>query len=226
MATEYTYTLNEFLKDQLPELPGVIRSVALRELRLTLREFFDKSWAWTKEVQDVAIPTGVEGIQVDDSDENTDVVGILSVAKGNPTAGYRTLTPLARRPINEETAEAPYNWFVTSNPDEFMLYPYVSVATTDDLTVQVAVSPSLNIDAGDTTLPRQIILKYYDAIEAGFLARLYNHPNKPYSSPMEGKSKRTEFVKAIGYYAAQRKNGYNGAPNWGYPSGWRVSKSR
>ena len=72
MATEYTYTLNEFLKDQLPELPGVIRSVALRELRLTLREFFDKSWAWTKEVQDVAIPTGVEGIQVDDSDENTD----------------------------------------------------------------------------------------------------------------------------------------------------------
>lgn len=221
MATEYTYSLNEFLKDQLAELPGVIRSVALKELRLTIQEFFEKSYAWTADVTAVAVSTGETGHQIDDGDANTAVIGILDVAMGNATEGFRSLRSLPERPVNEDESSSPDYWFVTSNPDEIKLYPYLDTATSDTLTVKVALMPAADIDPASNTLPRQIFMKYYNAIEYGLLARLYEHPNKPYSAPLLSTKKRHEFVKAIGFYAAQRKNGYNGSPRWNYPRGWK-----
>lgn len=226
MATEYTYTLNEFLKDQIPELVGVVRSVALRELRLTLREFFEKTYAWTVDIKDIAIPTGETGIQVTDDDDNTVVIGILNVARGNPTEKYRDLSPLPARPIGEQTASRNEAWYISSNPDEITLYPYQDIATTDDLTVNAALIPAFDVDPAELTVPRQVLLKYYDAIEEGFLARMYGQPNKPYSAPALAMQKRHNFVRAIGFYIAQRKGGYNGAPNWNYPRGWKVARSR
>ena len=222
MADEYTLSLNDLLKDTLAELPGVVRSVALREMRLTLREFFEKTFAWTADVTGVAVPTGEEGIQVTDGDANTEVIGILNVAVGNANEGFVDLRPLPERPIGEETTSTlPEFWYVNSNPDEFTLYPYPDTAITDTLTIKVALIPAFDINAADDTLPRQITLKYYDAILNGFLARMYAHPNKPYSAPMAASQLRHNFLRAIGYYAAQRKAGYNGSPNWNFPRGWK-----
>lgn len=226
MATEYTYSLNEFLKDQLPELPGVIRSVALKELRLTLREFFEKTYCWSTVVKDVAIVTGETGIQITDGDANTEVIAIMNVARGNATDKYRRLDSLNSRPIGEQTASQSDAWYINSNPDEVVLYPYQTTATDDDLTVQVALIPAFGVDPATNTLPRQILLKYYDAIEEGFLARMYAHPNKPYTAIQLGQQKKHNFLRACGYYAAQRKNGYNGSPNWKYPTGWKVARTR
>lgn len=227
MATEYTVTLNELLKDTLPELPGVVRSVALREFRLTLRDFFEKTYAWIEDVKDVAVPTGETGIQVDDGDTNTEVIGVMAVAIGNAAGGYTPLTPLASRPVNEETTSTnPTHWYVTSNPDEFVLYRYLDTSTSDDLTVKVALMPALDIDPAEQELPRQVALKYYDVIMDGFLARMYAHPNKPYSAPMEAKAKQHSYLRGRSYYITERKSGYNGAPNWRFPRGWRVSRAR
>ena len=223
MAVEYaTVSINDLLKDALPELPGVVRSVAQREMRLTLREFFEKSFAWTATVKDVAPVTGENPVQVDDSDANTEVIGILNVAIGQAGEGYQNLKPLAGRPVDEVDAGGlPSYFYITSNPDEFCLYPYMNTVGSYDLTVEVALMPAFDIDADQTTLPRQVLLKYYDAIMEGFFARMYAHPNKPYSAPMVAGQKRHNFLRVIGYYAAQRKTGYNGSQNWGYPQNWR-----
>lgn len=223
MATEYTVTINELLKDTLPELPGIVRSVALREFRMTLREFFEKTYAWEAIVKSVAIEVGETGIQVSDGDDNTEVIAIMHVAKGNTDDGFEDLTPLNGRPTTRaasDQSDHPDQWYVSSNPDELVLYPYLKTATSDTLTVKVALIPAFDIDPTETTLPRQIMLKYYDAIMEGFLARVYEHPNKPYSAPILAAQKRQVFVKAMGFYTAQRKGGYNGTPNWRFPSGW------
>ena len=225
MATEYTLSLNELLKDKLPELPGVVRSVAEREFRLAMREFFGKSYAWTTTVKDISIPTGETGIQLDDGDNNTEVIAVLGVAIGNSTEGYRPLTALNGRPIDEKTISSnPDRWYITSNPDEIVLYPYLDTATTDDLTAFVALVPAFDTTSSSNALPRQITLKYYDAIMEGFLARLYDHPSKPYSNPSMAMKKRHNFVTAIGYYASQRRGGYNGTPSWRFPRTWHVSR--
>lgn len=221
MADEYTLSINDLLKDALPELPGVVRSVAAREMRLAMREFFEKSYAWTTTVTGVSVPTGEQGIQLSDGDDNTEVIGVLGVAIGNSDDGFDPLKPLDGRPVGEETTSVnPSHWYVNSNPDEITLYPYLDTATSDTLTAFVALIPAFDIAADDDTLPRQITLKYYDAIMQGFLARMYAHPNKPYSSPMTAQQQRHNFLRSIGYYAAQRKGGYNGSQAWRFPKGW------
>lgn len=225
MATEYTVSLGELLKDALVELPGVVRSVAERELLLTMQEFFDKTFVWTKVVKDVAPVTGENPIQVDDGDPYTRVTGILAVAIGRSGEGYTPLRPIPSRPYNESTVGGlPSHFYITSNPDEFGLYPYMDNVGSYDLTVEVALSPLLDISSYDTAqniFPRQIIMKYYDAIMQGFLARMYGHPNKPYSAPAVAGQLRHNFLRAIGYHAAQRKTGYNNSQNWRFPTGWR-----
>ena len=222
MATEYTEAIENILKDTLPHLPGVIRSVAAQECRFAMREFFEKSLAWVKEVEGVAIPDGDTAIQVTDGDANTEVINILSVKIGNTTDGYQPVNPSPRMPDKiEGNNSTPSVWYVTSNPDELKLNPYYDGTSPNDLRVLVGLMPALDVDISDTTLPRQITLKYHDAIVNGTLARLYLHPAKPYSQPVLGTQLRHNFLRSIGYYAAQRKKGYNNTPQWRFPRGWR-----
>lgn len=221
MATEYTTAIEDILKDILPHLPGVVRSVAAHECRLAMREFFERSYAWTKIVEDVAIPTGDTAIQIDDGDANTEVITILGVRVGNDTDGYQWLTPLGREPnLIEGSTSNPWGWYITSNADEIKVHPYASAATTELLRVDVALMPAFDVDVNTATLPRQITNKYRDAILNGTLARLYMHPGKPYSQPVLGQQLRHNFLRQIGYYAAQRKKGYNNTPMWSFPAGW------
>ena len=223
MATEYTEAIENILKDILGQLPGVIRSVAANEVRLCMREFFEKSLAWTKEVESVSIPTGDTAIQVDDSDANTEVIAVMGVKIGNSTDGYSPITPLGGMPDKIEGSNGrPYSWYITSNPDEFKLHTYnTDASTADDLRVLVGLMPALDVAVDSQTLPRQITLKYKDAILNGTLSRLYMQPNKPYTQPVLGTQLRHNFLRQIGYYAGQRKKGYNNTPQWRYPVGWR-----
>ena len=227
MATEYTLSINELLKDKLPELPGVVRSVAAREFQLAMREFFEKSHAWIASIKGVTVPMKETGIRLDDGDPNTEIVGVMHVAFGNSNKGFTPLCPISERPIREETTyTSPYLWYVSSNPDEITLYPYLNAITANTITAKVALMPAFAIDAAQNTLPRQIILKYYDAIMDGFLARMYGHPNKPYSASSTAFGLRHRFLRAIGFYAAQRKAGYNGSINWTFPANWKIARAR
>ena len=224
MATEYTESHDQLLKDTLADLPGVVRSVALRELRLAMREFFEKSYAWTKSVSGIAIPDGDIPIQVDDGDANTEVIAVLNVGVGTAADGYQDLHAMGAEPNKHESGTKPHAWYVTSNPDEFGLHPYVSGSTTDTLKARVALIPAFDTAADADALPRQITLKYYDAIKNGFLARMYDQPKKPYTDHVLAAQLRHNFLRAIGFYAAQRKQGYNNSQNWSYPRGWSPRK--
>lgn len=222
MANEYTEVFDTILQDTIPELPGALRAVCKRELRLACREFFEKSYAWVVNIDDVALVAGTTPVQVDDTDDESEIIAILQIEVGNATDGYRPITPLPERPVTTEINERQHFWYTTSNPDEFVLYPYPENVPTDVARVRCALIPAFDTEV----LPRQITLKYYDTIVDGFLARMLAHPNKPYSQAASAATKRASFVKSIGFYAAQRKQGYNGAPNWRFPRGWNIPKTR
>ena len=221
MATEYTESLDTILKDTIPELPGVVRAVAERELRLTLREFFERSYAWRTVLTGLDAPAGLTPIQLtdaNDGDANSDVIAILHVVyNGTPIGKYA-----AKPPRTDAPSDQPTGYYMTSNSDEIQLYPPLANASTGLLDVYVALTPK--IDA--TTFPRQISTKFYDVLRTGFLARMYGHPNKPYSAPLLAAQLRHNFKRTIGYYMAQAKQGYNDAPAWSYPSnGWSPARS-
>jgi len=227
MATEYTAELDTILQDTIPQLPGVVRAVAERELRLTMREFFERSYAWRTLIT-VDAPEGDTAILLDDSndlDTNSDVIGILQVRfdanPGGQNDARRPLSPIGKKPAYGSTSsQCPQGYYMTSNPDEFKLHPSLTTAVAGGLEVDVALTPKLDV----TDFPRQIISKFYDAIVEGFLSRMYAHPNKPYSAPALAVFQQQNFKRRIGYYNAQAKQGYNNSQVWSYPRGWGVNK--
>ncbi len=163
-------------------------------------------------------PTEAFPIPAPAVDPNVEVIAILDLRLGN-----RSRKRLPGKPAQDKaeyTSDNPEHWYITSNPDEFRYYPRL----TNDLVGETEAVVAL-IPAFDTTeLPRQVALKYYDAIIDGYLARVYNHPNKPYSAPALAGQHRHNFLRRIGFYAAQRKQGYNDSQNWAYPPAWGVKR--
>lgn len=218
-ADEYTELFDTLLKDTSPQLPGAQRSVIDRELRLVTREFFNRSYAWTEMLQDLNVAAGEVATALNEGDAEAEVIGVLDVAFNG-----RGLTPMPKRPaeadVSGNSADAPQYWYMHSVPDEIMLYPFLATAQTGLLTVEVALTPVRS----QTKLPRQVTHKYYDALVDGLLARMFSHPNKPYTDHMLAGQHRHNFLRRVGYYAGQRKQGFIHAPNWRYGRGWNVRR--
>lgn len=211
MAAEFTESFDAILKDTLVDLPGAMRTVALRELRQACREFFERSGAWTKTLTSVDAPADETAIALDTGDVESEVATVLYVAYNG-----KVLIKMPERPVADSTSDSPYGWFVSSDTNEITLYPYLQNAQTGVLTVRVTLTPAADTDA----LPRQVTSKWFDAIVAGFLARMYAHPNKPYSAPGAVGMYRQIFIREIGRFAADRKTGHNNSQNWAYPQDW------
>lgn len=216
MSETFSETFEQILNDTIPQTPGLMRDVGMRELRLACREFFERSWAWTVIVEDVTGPAGEVDIVVTDGASESEVVGILNVARTTGPA----LRMIAARPNKSETSSEPSFWFVKTPPDTIRLYPYLQDTEANFLDITVALIPSFTA----TTLTDEITTKFYDAIVNGYLARVYMHPNKPYSAPLLATQLRHNFVRQIGYYMGLRKTGGAGGQSWTYPPTWGVRR--
>lgn len=216
-ACECDVTLDTWLKDSIPLLPGIDREVAARQLVLAAREFFERTYAWATVITNVNAKAGDKQYWQSPYDQYTNVIAILGVSfRGHP------LRPLAGRPMdrgrdNPTTTNLPSHYYALSSPDSFYLYPTLQEDADDALDVYVALTPKQSVEH----LPRIAALKFYDAILDGFLSRVLAHPNKPYSDPLAAGAYRRKFVGWCGRYMGQAKQGYVGAQNWRFPSGWR-----
>lgn len=214
---ECDVTLDRWLKDTLPLLPGVVRSVASRELILACREFFERSYAWQTLIEDQNAKQGRKQYWLSPLDQYTNVIGVLGVAfKGQPLARLGARPP--RRGTNQQST--PQAFYCPDAPDSIELYPDLDHDEDGGLTFHVALTPKVSVEH----LPRVAEIKYYDAILDGFLARMYMHPNKPYSSYTLAQAKRKSFNSWIGRYTAQAKQGNVNAQNWAFPGGWGVTR--
>jgi len=216
---ECDVTLDTWLKDSLPLFPGAVRSLLSRELVLTAREFFERTFAWQGLIENVNAKAGDKQYWQSPYDQYSNVIGILGVAfNGN------ALTPLPQRPArNTETSDVPTHYYAEpGHPDVFHLYPLLATDNDDALDIFVALTPKQSVEH----LPRIAALKFYDAILEGFMARMLMHPNKPYSAPQLAMIHRRNFIAQCGRYMGQAKQGYVQAQNWSFPPSWGVRRSQ
>ncbi len=202
--------LSSWLKDILPRTPGLVRSVAKRELLLTVREFYEQSYAWRGTVGplDIIADQASYKISPEEYDEQADVIGILG-------ATYDTI-PLYKRALRPSdttrTADRP-NSFYATQPDTMVIFPAPTADADDKLLVYVAFTPTLDA----TGLPEIASTLHREALFDGVLGRLYGHPAKAYSNPMLGQYHLKRFRAAIAQYAAKAKGGLIDAPSWAFP---------
>jgi hypothetical protein len=149
-------------------------------------------------------------------DQYANVVGVLGVSfNGN------MLAPTTRRPPRASDAtDIPRAYYAGEVPDMIEIFPDLLTDVDSALSFHVALTPKVSVEH----LPRVAEIKYYDAILDGFLARMYMHPHKPYSSPSFAQAKRRSFNSWIGRYAGQTKQGNVGAQSWSFPAGWGVRR--
>lgn len=215
---ECDVTLDRWLKDTLPTLPGVVRGVAARELVLACREFFERSFAWQTMIEDQNAKAGRKQYWLSPLDQYTNIIGVLGVAYKGQWLVRAPQRPL--RPGTSQSSNTPRAFYSPDAPDSIELFPDLDHDEAGALTYLVALTPKVSVEH----LPRVAEIKYYDAILDGFLARMYMHPNKPYSSLTLAQAKRKSFNSWIGRYAGQAKQGNVNAQNWVYPSGWGVRR--
>jgi hypothetical protein len=200
--------LSTWLKDILPHVPGVVRSVAKRELILAAREFYRQSGAWREVVQYVDVVDGQLGYSVAPSDDRAEVAFIYSVEWDG-----RVLPPKSEMPVQRMEAGQPRCWYPTG-PATFGLWPMPDMYEEDALTVRVIQT----IRADATSLPPIAKVRHYDGILDGVLGRLMSHPAKPYTNPTVGTYHLNRFRNAIAMAAAEVKTGVPSGQNWTFPS--------
>jgi hypothetical protein len=194
-----------WLKDILPQTPGLVRSVAIREFMLACREFFEQSAAW-RTVVTIDMDANDPDYTLTPYDANTNITKILGVElSGSPLQAY------FRRPPGTYLEGSPYAYFVTE-PDTIHLWPKPKTAVADGLTVYVALVPTMST----TLLPDVAESLYYEALRDGVLGRLFAHPAKPYSDAARAQYHLQRFRAAIGAFAGRAKAG-NG-PSWTFPT--------
>lgn len=216
---ECDVTLDTWLKDALPMLPGVVRSVAARELVLTARHFFERTLAWRAVIEDINAVAGDKQYWQSPWDEFSNVIYVFGVAfKGN------TLQPLVNKPMDAtvQRTNLPTHFYTLNPPDSFYLYPQLETAQADAIDAWVALTPKVSVEH----LPRIAFIKFYDALLDGLLARLLAHPNKPYTDMGQARERRISYSAAIATYKAEAKQGFVNGQEWMFPAGWRVGHSR
>jgi hypothetical protein len=195
-----------WLKDILPQTPGVSRKVAKREFQLVCREFFEKSTAWRVVMGPLDVDANDADYTLSPYDSNTNITKILA-AEFNGVG----LRPLFRRPAGVyEEATTPYAYFITE-PDTIHLWPKPTEAHEDALTVYVALTTTVST----TTLPDVAETLFYEPLRDGLLGKLFSHPAKPYTNPLQAQYHLSRYESAIGAYAGRAKAG-NG-PSWTFP---------
>jgi len=205
---ECDVSLDTWLRDALPQVPGIVRSVAARELVLACREFYERSLSWRTTIGPVHARSRFLQYYQSPYDDYTNVVAVLGVEwKGRP------LKKLVRQPTLDWESSDPTHYWITDVPDAVGLWPKLRADTDNALHFHVALTPKQSVDH----LPRIAAIKHYDAILDGFLARVWSHPSKPYSNPAEAERRRTRFVAAIARYSGEAKTGYAAAQNWSFP---------
>ena len=200
-------SLDTWVKEIHAKVPGAIEGYIYDQLKLTVKDFFQRTKAWRAYLGPFTAVAGDGTLCLNPVDAYSNVIQVLSV---NVNLGR--LHQIDLRDLGRVIASGG-----TATPNRFYLEPYhtiklwpTPVADITDIYVTAALTPRLRTD---NRIPEWIVDQHYEAIKAGTLQRLYQEPDKLYSN--SGQRYRSEMVRSRSV-AAQ---GYGeSAQPWSYPS--------
>jgi len=210
--------LGVWMKDALPYLPGAIQEVVKRELILTARDFFERTYAWRESFSDVSMVSGDTEYDLATYFPDEQVLAPLAVAYGRDTTSRPFLTPLPIKHPSAKVSTDPTHYYISDVPSKVKLWPQPDNTVTEALVFYVALTPKQTA----TSLPDIAADRFYDALLDGLLSRMFAQTGKTYTDKAMAMQRRTSFLTAIGRFKAYGKQGYAQGQNWTYPAGWGV----
>lgn len=206
-------SLDTWVREILSKVPGAIEGYIYDQLKLTIKDFFQRTKAWRRFIGPFTGAANDGTICLNPVDAYSNVIQVLQVTRDLSTLVQTDLRMLPRLVTPGQN---------TKTPSRFYLEPYHTIhlhpVPTDDIEdvyVTVALTPRLRTD---NRIPQEVIDQHYEAIKAGCLQRLYEEPDKLYSnvekSEYWGKRYRSEMARSRS--VADQGYGETAQP-WAFP---------
>ena len=208
-------SLDTWVKEIHAKVPGAIEGYIYDQLKLVIKDFFQRTKAWRTFLGPFTAPANDGAICLNPVDAYTNVIQVLEVA--------RNRSPLAQIDLRVLYRLLP-NGNDNITPSRFYLDPYhtiklwpVPTVDIEGVYVTAALTPRLR---SDNRIAEWVVDQHYEAIKSGTLERLYQEPDKSYtnatSAEFWGKRYRSELVRSRsvasqGYGESPQPGGF---PQW------------
>lgn len=195
-------------EDLLADLPTCTPAFLRRQLLLSARDFFDRSWAWLNQQASIAVVAGTATYPWV-APAGTEVRHVLQAWLGNSV-----LTPKPRNELKaiygaylKKTGAPAY--FVKDVPSKIILVPNPTsdAANPDGITATVALVPTL----AAANMDDEMASLYFDEIGMGAKARLLVMPRKPWTDVARGVAFQEKFEQAAAAAKVKVTKSYSSA---------------
>jgi len=188
-------SIDDFLDDVMPELPGCTEFLAINRLRFAAIEFCRRSLISQETVEELDLDQDEPELVISAPNNSVRVYRIMWIK-----SPHRTLTPASKQPLTDRsrdwttfgTADWPMG-YVRLSSDTVHLIPTPSEDKSGVITAHVACIPTREATKLDVIL----IDEYREAIAAGALSRLLNMGKEPWYDPSSAQQYAIDFASEI-----------------------------
>jgi hypothetical protein len=206
-------SLDTWVKELHAKVPGAIEEYIYDQLKLVIKDFFQRTKAWTTFTGPHTIAANDGTLCLNPIDAYSNVIMVLGVIRNGSA-------------LSQIDVRAAPNLIVSgnsvNNPSRYYLDPYHTIklwpvpsADVENVYVTVALTPRLR---SDNRIAEWIVDQHFEAIKAGALQRLYEEPDKSYSNVAKaeywGMKYRSELTRSRS--VAMQGYGETSQP-WSFP---------
>ena len=203
MATS-AFTL--WYDEVLPEIPGVLQTMALNHIRRAAIEFCERSQAWVVDQAAISV-VAEQSSYAWTPPTNTEVVKPRAVWLEKIELPAKTPGECSAIYGDYMQATGSPKCFTQDEPATFILVPQPTAAITDGITAKLAIKPTPSATGIDTI----IFNRYYDGIAAGAKWRLLKMPKKPWTDKEAAAEYKATFDAAIAKALLETSKSFAGA---------------
>jgi hypothetical protein len=188
-------SIDDFLDDVMPELPGCTEFLAIDKLRFAAIEFCRKTLVSQETVDELDLDAGEPELTIPTPNSSVRVYKIMWIKSPHRTLVAAPKQPLTDRSRNWDTigeADWPISYVRLTN-DTVQLIPPPLVDKSAVITAHVACIPTKSASRLDEVL----IDEYREAIAAGALSRLLNMAKEPWFDREAAKRNAFDFASEI-----------------------------
>ena len=185
-------TWASWVPDLLPRLPQCPVAIVERELLRAAQVFFERSRAWTVDVDAIPVEAGNVDLSILPEDFECDLVRINDLWFDATRLSVTTSVQLARHSSDDWRSHSGRpNAYLQNIPGVVRLYPIPVDA--GEVSVNLSVKPSDSASG----IPDELYVAFREQIRLGAMARLMLYEDKPWSKPDAGVKAEAEFNAAI-----------------------------
>ena len=206
-------SLDTWVEEIHAKCPGAVEGYIYDQLKLTVKDFFQRTKAWRTFSGPHTIPANDGTLCMNPVDAYSNVIMILDVTRNGSALSQvdiRTLPRLFAQPTDNPT------------PSRYYLEPYhtikmwpVPTVDVEDIYVSAALTPRLR---SDNRISSWVVEQCYEAIKAGTLQRLYEEPDKLYSNTAKAEYWAQKYRSELTRSRSVALQGYGESPQpWSFP---------